>query len=86
MKFHVRNEHGELVVGSYGELRTLYLRQFISDDDEVRREGSLQWVKAGTMPDLRPVRPKPHFHGWEFAWLAIAICVGSLIMLFLFRR
>ncbi len=84
-KYHVRNEHGELVVGSYAELRTLYLRQFISDDDEVRREGTERWVKAGQMPDLRTAKPRPYFQGLEFAWLMVAITVGTLLIV-LFSR
>ncbi len=79
MKFHVRNKHGELIVPSYAELRQLYERQFISDDDEVRREGSERWVRAGDMADLRPLRPRTWLHGNEFAWLAVAIAVVSLI-------
>lgn len=79
MKFHVRNEHGELIVPSYVELRQLYERGFISDDDEVRRDGSERWVRAGDMADLRPLRPKAWLRGNEFAWIAIAIAVVSLI-------
>ncbi len=85
-RYHVRNEHGELVVSTYAELRTLYLRQFIGPEDEVRKEGTDRWQKAGAMPDLREVRPLPWFHGFEFAWLAITIAIGTLIMVFLFMR
>lgn len=80
MRFHIRNQDGELEVGSLAELRTLYLRQFVSDDDEVRREGSERWVKAGQMPDLRSAKPRPLVHGNEFGWLAIAIAVGTLVL------
>jgi len=86
MKYFIRNEHGELRVQSYAELRTLYQRQFLSDDDEVRREGSDRWVKAGQMPDLRAIRPRRYFDGFEFAWLAIIICVATLLMILFFRR
>lgn len=86
MRYRVRNEHGELGVPSYRELRTLYERSFISDDDEICREGSGRWVRAGDMQDLAPLKPRPLFHGLEFAWLALAICIGTLIMLFLFPR
>jgi len=82
-KYHVRNEHGELVVGSYAELRTLYLRQFISDDDEVRRDGSERWVKAGQMPELRGAKPRPWFQGNEMAWIAVFLCVVTLLLLLL---
>jgi hypothetical protein len=85
MKFHIRNGDGELVVPSYAELRTLYLRKFIADDDEIRREGSDQWIRAGQMPDLRTAKPRPFFHGFEFVWLSIAIAVGSLILILLRR-
>jgi hypothetical protein len=85
-RFHVRNQHGELEVGTFAELRTLYLRQFISDEDEIRRDGSEQWVKAGLMPDLRLAKPRPYLHGNEFGWLAVAIAVGTLIMVFLMRK
>ena len=85
-RFHVRNQYGELEVGTFAELRTLYLRQFISDDDEIRREGTDRWMKAGLMTDLRSAKPRPHFHGLEFAWLAVAICIGTLVLIFLMRR
>jgi hypothetical protein len=85
MKYLIRSEHGELKVQSYAELRTLYQRQFISDEDEVRKEGSDRWVKAGKMPDLRAIRPRPFFDGFEFAWLVIAISIATLIVLLLRR-
>ncbi len=86
MRYLIRNEHGELKVSSYAELRTLYQRQFISDEDEVRKEDSDRWVKAGAMPDLRAIKPRPFFDGLEFAWLVIALCIATLIMILLFRR
>ena len=86
-KFLVRNPlGGELKVGSFGELRTLYLRQFISDDDEVRREGTSRWVKAGLMRELKAAKPRPYIHGNEFAWLAIFIAIGTLILIFVMQR
>ena len=86
MRYHVRNEHGELEVATYAELRTLYARSFIGDEDEIRKDGSDRWVKAGAMPDLRIIRPRPWVHGMEFAWLALAICIGTLIMIFAFKH
>lgn len=85
MKFFIRTERGELTVQSYAELRTLYQRQFLSDEDEVRREGSHRWVKAGQMADLRAIKPRRFYDGFEFAWLAIAICVGTLLLILLSR-
>jgi hypothetical protein len=86
MKFHIRNADGELVVSSYAELRSLYQRQFISDDDEVRRDDSDRWVKAGDMPDLRAARPPKYWKGNEFVWLAVAIAIGTLLMILLMKR
>lgn len=86
MRFHVRNQYGELEVGSYAELRTLYLRQFISDDDEIRREGTEGWVKAGAMPDLRSAKPHPWFGGNEHVWLAVFISIVSLLLVLLTKR
>lgn len=86
MKFYVRNEHGELVVPTYGELRKLYEKQFIDDEDEVRREGSDRWIKAGQMPELREARPRPWLQGNEMAWLAVAICVLTLLILALMPK
>ncbi len=86
MKYQVRNANGQLTVGSYAELRTLYHRQFISDDDEICREGSDQWIKAGNMPDLKAIKPRPWFQGLEFAWLAVLIAIGTLIMVLFFQR
>jgi hypothetical protein len=83
MKFHVRNEDGELEVPSYAELRKLYEHQFITDDDEVRREGTQRWVKAGQMPELRGAKPRPWFQGNEMAWIAVFLCVVTLLLLLL---
>ncbi len=78
-RYHIRNGEGELVVSSYAELRMLYSRQFIDDEDEVRREGSDTWVKAKELPDLRLIRPR-RWHGWEFPILALAICTITLVI------
>ena len=85
-KFFVRSEGRELTVGSMAELRTLYLRQFVSDEDEVRREGSERWQKAGLMPDLKSAKPHPYVHGNEFGWLVIAIAVGTLILVLIMSK
>lgn len=85
-KFHVRSEGRELTVDSLAELRKLYLRQFVSDEDEVRREGSDTWQKAGLMPDLKSAKPYPYFHGNEFVWLSVAIAIGTLVLLLLMRK
>lgn len=85
-KFFVRNQDGELTVSNFAELRTLYLRQFISDDDEVRRDGTDRWQKAGLMPELRTAKPHPYLHGNEFAWLAIIIAVATLLMVLVMGR
>jgi hypothetical protein len=80
MKYHVRNEYGELVVSSLRELQKLYGCQFIGDDDEIRREGTERWIRAAEMPTLKVVKPQPWLRGHEFAWLAVAICAGTLIL------
>jgi len=80
MRYFVRNQHGELTVKDYAELRTLYHRQFIGDEDEIRRDGSERWVKAGSMPDLRVIKPKPWFEGYEFAWISIGVCGGTRVI------
>jgi len=85
-RYHVRNKDGELVVGSFAELQTLYAQQFLSDDDEVRREGSERWTRAGLMPELRTAKPRPYLRGNEFAWLAALIAIASLLLFFLLRR
>jgi hypothetical protein len=72
-------------VPTYAELRVLYRRQFISDDDEIRRAGSDRWVRAGDMPDLKMVKARPYFEGFEFPWLVIAVTVGTLILVLLFQ-
>jgi len=79
-KFYVRSDGRELTVNSMAELRTLYLRQFIGDEDEVRREGEDRWRKAGLMPDLKTAKPPPYIHGNEFGWLVIAIAICSLVL------
>lgn len=86
-KFYVRSEGRELTVNSMAELRTLYLRQFVSDEDEIRREGSDRWQKAGLMPDLKSAKPHPLIHGNEFGWLVILIAICSLVLvLFMAKR
>ena len=56
MKYDVKNEHGQLTFGSLKELYVLYQREFVSDDDLVRREGTDRWVPAGSMPELKGSR------------------------------
>ena len=85
-RYHVRNKDGELVVGSLAELRSLYAAQFVSDDDEVRREDGERWTRAGLMRELRSAKPHPYLRGNEFAWLAVLIAVASLVLFFLLRR
>jgi hypothetical protein len=56
VKYDVKNEHGQLTFGSFRELRVLYQREFVSDDDLVRRHGDDRWVPAGLMPELKGSR------------------------------
>ncbi len=46
----------ELVVPSLDDLRGLYERGFLADDDLVRSESAKVWVRAGNMPALHGVR------------------------------
>ena len=85
-RYIVRSEGHELTVESLRELRTLYLRQFVGDEDEVRREGTDRWQKAGLMPDLQSAKPRPYFHGFEFAWLVLAIVLGTFALWFLVHK
>lgn len=85
VRFHLRTRDGELRVASFAELQQLYHAGFIAAEDEVRREGSERWQKAGEMRELAMVRPRPWLEGNEFALLAALICALSLAMIFLFR-
>ncbi|HEY3446966.1 MAG TPA: hypothetical protein VGK67_11410 [Myxococcales bacterium] len=85
-KFYVRSEGRELTVNSMSELRTLYLREFVTAEDEVRREGSDRWQKAGLMLDLKSAKPHPYIHGNEFGWLVVAITIGTLILVLIMAK
>ncbi len=77
MKYFVKNEHGELVVPTYTELRSLYKARFIQDEDQVRKEDSERWVPAGAMKDLAILKPKP----WQrntVTWYYVGVCVLTL--------
>ncbi len=86
MRYRVRSEGGELRVSDYAELHSLYRCGFIADEDEIRKEDSDRWVKAGAIADLRLVKPRPWLQANQFAWLAVAIAVGSLILVLLMGR
>lgn len=81
MKYIVKNEDGELIVPTYKELRTLYKARFINDDDQVRKEDSDRWVRAGSMKDLVILKPKK-WHGNEVVWMYVGICVFTLALIF----
>lgn len=86
-RFYLRicSHEGELSVADFAELQRLYHSGFVAPEDEVRREGSDIWQKAGAMFELRTVKPRPWIEGNEFALLAAFICALSLLLIFLFR-
>lgn len=86
-RFHLRAcaREGELCVANFAELQRLYHSGFIAPEDEIRRDGSDTWQKAGSMPELNTAKPRPWLEGNEFALLAALICALSLVLIFLFR-
>lgn len=86
-RFHLRicSSEVELGVANFAELQRLYHSGFVAPEDEIRREGSHIWQKAGTMLELRTVKPRPWLEGNEFALLAALICALSLLLIFLLR-
>ena len=83
MKYDVKNEHGQLTFGSFKELYVLYQRQFVSDDDLVRRHGTDQWVPAGRMPELKGSRALVADKSTPWWSAVMALFIGAaLITLF----
>ncbi len=83
VRYEVKNVHGQLTFGSLRELRTLYQREFLSDDDLVRREGTDRWIPAGLMPELKGSRELVVDHSsrvWGVVGLvALVACVVGML-------
>ncbi len=59
MRYHVKSPAGEeLVVPSLDALHDLYAHGFLSDDDLVRAETSVRWIRIGSMRALQGVRER----------------------------
>ena len=57
MRYHVKNPLGEeLVVPTLEALHDLYVHGFLTDDDLVRADTSVRWIRVGSMRALN-VRP-----------------------------
>lgn len=89
MGYRVRNEHGELRFGSFGELRDAYFNELVGPDDEVLEDGSTHWRKASTLPKLMSaVNERPSPLQQQAKWYALAggvFLVGLGLFLFLNR-
>jgi hypothetical protein len=58
-RYIIKNADGkELVCPSLADLHALYTQGFLGDEDLVRQESTLRWVRAGAMPALRGVRDR----------------------------
>ncbi len=86
-RFHVRPHGGgsELDIADFAELLRLYRAGFIGDEDEIRRAGTEVWRRAGQMPELRTLRPRPWLEGNEFPLLAAFLCAVTLILILILR-
>jgi hypothetical protein len=57
VRYHVRDADGrELIVPTLSDLHALYTHGFLSDEDQVRAEGSQNWIRAGKLRALQGVR------------------------------
>jgi hypothetical protein len=84
MRYHVKNPSGEeLVVPSLEALHDLYTHGFLADDDLVRADTSVRWIRIGSMRALQGVRDRradPRRVGLLLmAAVALAACVGYLL-------
>ncbi|MBR2978625.1 MAG: DUF4339 domain-containing protein [Myxococcaceae bacterium] len=86
-RFHVRPNGGgsELDIADFAELLRLYRAGFIGDEDEIRRAGTELWRRAGQMPELRTLRPRPWLEGNEFPLLAALLCAVTLVLILILR-
>ena len=58
-RYFIRNAQGEeLVCPSLADLHALYAQGFLGDEDLVRPESSLRWMRAGAMPALHGARER----------------------------
>jgi len=59
MRYHVKNPLGEeLVVPTLEALHDLYTHGFLTDDDLVRADTSVRWIRVGSMRALQGVRER----------------------------
>jgi hypothetical protein len=84
MRYHVKNPSGEeLVVPSLEVLHDLYTHGFLADDDLVRADTSVRWIRIGSMRALQGVRDRradPRRMGLLLmAAVALAAGVGYLL-------
>jgi hypothetical protein len=84
-RYVIRNAEGqELVCPSLADLHALYSQGFLTDDDQVRLEGSERWVRAGSMPALHGVRQR-RADPRKMAYLLVAVAVLTLAIALLVR-
>ena len=84
MRYLVKNQDGEeLVVPSLDALHDLYAHGFLADDDLVRAETSVRWIRIGSMRALQGVRDRkadPRRVGlFLIAAIVLAAGVGFLL-------
>jgi hypothetical protein len=83
MRYLVRDREGrELTVPSLADLAALHRSGFLGDDDLVRQERGIRWVRAGDMPALAGRRERRRDLRWIWTVLAAAVLlVAALAML-----
>ena len=82
MKLFVRHAGHELMVPSFRDFQAMYRNRIIGDDDEVRREGSERWMRAGDLPELRAIHLYDRgTHRWarQAMWLLVGLVALAVL-------
>ena len=81
-RFFVRtSSKNEFGITDFAQLQQLYHSGFLIPEAEVRRAGSDVWRRAGSMPELESVKPRPLLEGNEFALLSAGLCGATLLIM-----
>ncbi len=79
MKYYIRTgtNDEELVVPSGTALVMLFRQQFLSPDDEIRREGSTRWRKMRDIPEYAAMIRADRVDRVQFKWIVYAVTLGT---------
>lgn len=86
MGYRVRNQHGELHLKDFSELKDAWLTQMVGPEDEVCEDGSTHWQKAGSLPRLQALqRSQPSAWQREGRWYLLAAALVAAFAYFVVK-